>query len=376
MQLPLNDVTKYLTDNGWYKSSEIRDTFQIWHSNEFPESEVTLPLSEDHKRYDALLLDTIEELSVYLKIPHDTLIKQISPLDFDAIMVRAIADDVQNGSIPFDDGIKLLSSSYQLLKHCSSKMKSFKNKNKHLGSYYSHIGMGQTQIGSYVVAIHSPLYRVNSGEELNLFDSNSSLGRMINKLFYSKLAKVSSVFARESDIEVITQKLLELGIDKMDCDALIDIFGFKSHRDIEIKVNWSSKEYIEEKYQSPISFYSKDAQKIVEYREVLKAKKTEKSIQLSGEVADLHRGYDDDLGRAKLRTKYQDREVSVSFTVSENLYPIIASAHVAKKVVTLTGELEVLKVDNRMSANFKSLSDWQVCENLEIKELDSKMGHP
>lgn len=369
-QLPLNDVIKYLADNGWYKSSEIRDTFQIWHSHEFPESEVTLPLSKDHKRYDALLLDTIEELSAYLEVSHEALIKKISPLDFDAIMVRAIADDVQNGSIPFDDGIKLLSSSYQLLKNCSRKIQKFKNKNKHLGNYCNHIGMGQTQIGSYVVAIHSPLYRVNSEEEPNLFDSNSSLGRMINILFYSKLAKVSSVFARESDVEVITQKLLELGIDKKDCDALIDIFGFKAHRDIVIKVNWSSKEFIEEKYQSPISFYSKDSQKIVEYREFLKAKKTEKSIQLSGEVADLHRGYDDDLGRAKLRTKYQDREVSVSFTVSEDLYPIIAHAHVAKKVVILTGELEVLKVDNRMSANFKSLSGCQVSENIEIKKLD------
>ena len=107
-QLPLNDVTKYLAENGWHKSSEIRDTFQIWHNHEFPESEVTLPLSEEHKRYEALLLDTIEELSEYLKVPHEALIKQISPLDFDAIIVRAIADDVQNGSIPFDDGIKLL----------------------------------------------------------------------------------------------------------------------------------------------------------------------------------------------------------------------------------------------------------------------------
>jgi hypothetical protein len=127
-QLPLNDVTKYLAENGWHKSSEIRDTFQIWHNHEFPESEVTLPLSEEHKRYEALLLDTIEELSEYLKVPHEALIKQISPLDFDAIIVRAIADDVQNGSIPFDDGIKLLSSAYKLLKHCSSKIQKFKNK--------------------------------------------------------------------------------------------------------------------------------------------------------------------------------------------------------------------------------------------------------
>ncbi|EPI0764002.1 hypothetical protein [Vibrio alginolyticus] len=370
MQLPLMDVTKYLAENGWYKASEIRGTFQIWHSHEFPDSEVTLPLSESHKRYETLLLDTLDELSEYLKVPHDALLMQISPLDFDAIKIRAIADDVQNGSIPFDDGIKLLSSSYKLLKHCANKMQKFKNKNKHLASYYNHIGMGQTQFGSYVVAIHSPLYRVSTEEEPKLFDGNSSLGRMINKLFHSKLAKVSYIFEQESDIELITQKLLELGVDKKDCDALIDIFGFKSHRDIEIKVDWSSKESIEEKYKCPISFYSRDAQKVADYREVLKAKKTEKNIQLSGEVADLHRGYDDDFGRAKLRTKYHDRDVSVSFTVREDLYPVIAHAHVTKKVITLTGELEVVNVDNRITANYKSLSDWEICENLEIEVLD------
>lgn len=38
--------------------------------------------------------------------------------------------------------------------------------------------------------------------------------------------------------------------------------------------------------------------------------------------------------------------------------------------MTLTGELEVIKVDNRVSANFKSLSDCQLCENLEFKEFD------
>lgn len=226
--------------------------------------------------------------------------------------------------------------------------------------------MGQTQLGSYVVSLHSPLYRVGTSEESELFDGNVSLGRMINKMFYAKLAKVSAVFSEEVDNEIIIQKLLELRLDKKECDALIDIFGSKAHRDFEVKIDWSSKELIEDKYDSPISFFARDAQKIVKYREVLKEKKTEKNVQLSGEIADLHRGYEDELGRAKLRTKYQDREISVSFTVSEESYPIIANAHVEKKIVTLTGELEVLKFDNRFSANFKSLSDVFVCESLEI----------
>ena len=139
----------------------------------------------------------LEELSECLNISQEELMRNISPLNFDAIKVRAIAGDVEDGSIPFDDGLKLLFSSYKLLKSCSKKIQKFKNKNKHLSSYYSNIGMGQTQLGSYVVSLHSPLYRVGTSEESELFDGNVSLGRMINKMFYAKLAKVSAVFSEE-----------------------------------------------------------------------------------------------------------------------------------------------------------------------------------
>jgi len=107
-------------------------------------------------------------------------------------------------------------------------------------------------------------------------------------------------------------------------------------------------------------------QKIVDFRDALKRIKVEKNIKLSGEIENLHRGYDEELGTAKLRTKYRDKEISVSFTISEEEYPRIANAHVNKKIVTLTGELEVIIIDQRVTANFKSLAELSVCENLEF----------
>lgn len=365
-QLPMNTVTSFLGLNGWKKTSQIRGVFQIWHSEEFPNSEVTLPLDEDHKRYSLLLDDALEEISECLMIPIDILSEQISPQNFDTISVRAIGDDVKHGSIPFDDGIKLLLSSHKLLKQCSSKIKKFKNKTKHLNNYLNHIGMGQTQIGSYVVSIHSPLYRVTTADEPDLFDSDVSLGRIINKSFYSKIFEVSSLFSKKAKSELITQRLLEIGINKKDCDALIDIMGHQSHRDIEINVNWSPKESIEERYNKSINLYARDVQSIVDYREVLKEKKVENNIQLSGEIADLHRGYDDELGKAKLKAKYQEKDISISFSVSDEQYPLVANAHVNKRIVTITGELEVVKVEQKLTANYISVDDLSVTENLEI----------
>ncbi|MDO6642145.1 hypothetical protein Q4557_19550 [Shewanella sp. 5_MG-2023] len=364
--LSLPSVTSFLSLNGWKKTSEIRGAFQIWHSDEFPSSEVTLTLDEDHKRYRLLLDDALEEISECLMIPVGVLIEQISPQNFDTISVRAIGDDVKHGSIPFDDGIKLLSSSHKLLKHCSNQVKRFKNKSKHLSNYLNHVGMGQTQIGSYIVSIHSPLYRVNTDDEPDLFDSDISLGRIINKSFYSKIFEVSSIFSKKINFELITQSLLEIGIDKKDCDALIDIMGSQSHRDIEINVNWSPKESIEERYCKSIHLYARNVQYIVDYREILKEKKVENNIQLSGEIADLHRGYDDELGKAKLRTKYQEKDISISFSVSDEQYLTVANAHVNKIIVTITGELEVVKVEQKLTAHFITIDDLSVTENLEI----------
>ena len=301
-----------------------------------------------------------------MEIEEVSLVNKIFPQNFDAITVRAIGNDVEHGSIPFEDGLKLLTASHKLLKHCSRSLRKFKNKNKHLNSYFNHIGMGQTQIGSYIVSIHSPLYRVNTNDEPELFENNVSLGRMINKSFYSKISKLSKIVNGDTNPEKVIEDLLYIGVDKKDCDSLIDIFGHQSHRDIEININWSPKETIEERYLTSIQLYSRNVQKIVDFRDALKRIKVEKNIKLSGEIENLHRGYDEELGTAKLRTKYRDKEISVSFTISEEEYPRIANAHVNKKIVTLTGELEVIIIDQRVTANFKSLAELSVCENLEF----------
>lgn len=371
--LPLSSVLSFLMENGWRKTSEIRGAFQIWHSDEFPSSEVTLPLSENHKRYELLLQDTLKELSEYLVINESSLVNQISPQNFDAITVRAIGKDVEYGSIPFDDGLKLLTASHKLLKGCSRRLRKFKNKNKHLSSYFNHIGMGQTQIGSYIISINSPLYRVDMNDEPELFESKVSLGRMINKSFYSKIYKLSKIVNDNTNSEKMIEELLDIGIDKKDCDSLIDIFGNQSHRDVEININWSPKESIEERYLNAIQLYSRNVKKIVEFRDALKRIKVEKNIQLSGEIENLHRGYDEELGKAKLRTKYQGKEISVSFTINEEEYTSIANAHVNKKIVTLTGELEVIKIEQRITANFRSLVKVSVCENLEIDFVQSNL---
>lgn len=369
-KLSLINVITFLSQNGWFKAFELRDAFQVWHSHEFSNSEVTLPLNENHKRYDMLLSETLDELSENLRLSKTTLIKHISPASYDSIMVRAIAEDVDDGTIPFEDGMKLLRSSFNLLKNCSTKIEKFKHKNKHLNNYFNDICMGQTKIGSYIVTIKSPLYRVESNDEPKLFDSDLSLGRRITTIFYHKLFEISEIFSNESNADIIIKKLLKLNIDKMDCDALIDIFGFKSHRDIEIKFNWSAKEPVAEKYNNSISLRSNDIQKIIDYRECLKTKNSQPNIELSGEIADLHRDYNDETGRARLKTKYQEREISVIFNVNEELYSEIANAHVNKKSVTLTGELETMKINNKITANFKSLTKWVVCENIEIPFLN------
>lgn len=365
-EIALPQIISYLYANGWVKNSIIRDTFQTWLHPSHVDYEVTLPISEGHKRYQSLLIDALEQLSEIEKIDRDIICKKIIMPSYDKIFFRVIADDVNDGKIPFEDGLELYHSAYRLIKEASLKVKSFKDKSKHLSKFKNSLSMGQTQVGSFVISIESPLYRVPSIENMELFSSDSSLGRMINILLFESLRDINNLVEKNSSDEEISNALINQGISKPVCDSLMNIFGDKSHRDFELNIDWSTKEALDKQYFKPIIVHSRNAPKIAHVRNLLESKKEDKSICLSGQIEDLHRSYNDSVGKAKLRTKLRGKDVSVIFSVSEEVYPQIAQAHVKKYSVKISGDVTSFKSSKRIIARFDDVDDIEINSNIEL----------
>ncbi|MEZ8273576.1 hypothetical protein AB6C54_20590 [Vibrio splendidus] len=363
-EIPLTQLVSFIEANGWSSNKNFNDNFNCWTNDSWSDYEITLPKSQEHRRYKSLMFDALEQLSEVENTNVDDLIKMIVVENFDNIFVRAIGDDVKEGIIPFGDGLNFLSAIHKLLKSASKDLKKFKNQSTHIGSFFNELGLGQTQVGSYVVSVHSPLYRLPSTNQIDLDSEASSLGRMINLSLFKKLTKITSIFASSDDV---VPQLLSLGLTSKECDSLIDLFGNKSHRDIEFKFDWSEKEKIPSAYKKTIMIRACNAKDLIEFREVLKVKTTKRSVTLSGEVADLHRTYEDEMGVAKLRAKYNNKQMKVSFNIDDKDYQQVAEAHANKKTITISGNLILFNYKNTLTASLDKVSNLIVNENVEIE---------
>lgn len=366
IKLTLLDLFAYLDKNNWKKAEVIRDAFQLWVNEKHPEFEIILPINESHVRFDSLSLDAVQQLAEAENVSFQALMKGIVEKTYDQIKLRVIAGDVKNGIIPFRDGLDMYESMYDLLRESSGKIQKFKNKTDHIQNFMNSIGMGQTEVGSYVITIDSPLYRVSVGDKQEDFISDSSLGRLVNMRLFKILKKMSEYLKSKSTEDELFLNLLSLELTPKTCDAVISLFGSQVHRDIEFDVHWSSKENISEYYSSSVGFSSKHASKIISFRDALSRRKKEIGFSLTGQIVNLHRDLKEKNGIARFKTKLYGRDVTVPFHVEDGKYSEVVNAHGKKYSVTVTGDLSSYLSRNRLFASFDEVSSIIIHENGEL----------
>ncbi|WP_444886483.1 hypothetical protein [Microbulbifer sp. JMSA008] len=369
----LADLERYLTSKGWLKVDALGTSFEIWVFPGLSMYEITLPVNEGHKRFRTLVDDALSQLCSKESLGYEELIRKIISPTFDRMLVRVVAGDVSKGRIPFNEGIDLYSSTFDLLKDSARCLHKFKDKQKHILAFKSEVMMGQTQVGSYIISLDSPLYEIGDSEVSGMFDQGKSLGRLINEKTFDKVRFISEFLddcelnADESKFdEFELHELTSKGITNTVCDSLLKLFGVKSHRDLELTFEWSPKEDIDESYKKSVFLSSKSSTKIRTLGELLKNRRKEASVTLVGNIEDLHRRYKDEDGRAKLKTKYKNREVGITFDVAKEIYDEIVGAHSKKYAVQITGEVHSFLSSKKMIAKFNSIEDIQIKKNGDL----------
>ncbi len=362
----LETLTSYLLRNNWIQSFPGASSFSIWNHDRFPDLEITLPIASQHKRTKYLVSDALEQLSSIGDESIEQIYKKITVKDHDQVSLRAIASDVSEGSINFEDGLNLYTSTQNIFKDICKSLPKFEEKSKHIAAFFNNFNMGQTQIGSFVINLNSPLYNANEKESMSGLESDSSLGRKINTQLFRKLESISNILNENSTESKYTAELLTLGISKNTSESIIKLFGNKSHRDIDFSVNWSEKEDIPATFNKKIVLHSSNAEKLRKYNSALEHKKNDKSVALTGQIESLSREYKNDIGKAKLRTKFKNKDVSISFSIADELYTKVANAHAKKYPVTVNGEVTSISKSKRLYATFTEVYSINVKENGEL----------
>ncbi|HCJ6374176.1 hypothetical protein [Citrobacter sp. RHBSTW-00671] len=341
------DFGKYLSINGWSLTSSRDSVFNIWESDDHPDYEVLQPLNPIASDFKRRVLDLIDVLSITQSKSTDSIISELNEASDDIIRIRVIHEDVVDGSIPFNDGVELFIKTKELLiSSARSLIKAQKGiyggkTPKIVSEYFDSLKLSQTEIGSYVLKIESPIFFTTSDQEdhCSIPFGRSVSERVVHSV--SKLEQAVNLFKDNNNYRHF-EEVVKYGVNASLCAAIIGLSGSNHNRSIEISIQPSPFANMENLRTKSIKICASDIPFIERARGYYSNQYSIPNYTLIGKVIKLARDNDFGHGIATIYERRNGRNFkrrTVECSLDEVSYNKAIDAHSRSLSIHLTGML-------------------------------------
>ncbi|MTC21809.1 MULTISPECIES: hypothetical protein [unclassified Providencia] len=349
------EFSKYLTSNGWVISIKKDGLFAIWESCEHPDYEILQPLNSKSSDFNCRVIDLVDVLSKTKNKSISDINSEINEISDDVIRIRVIHNDVDNGSIPFNDGVELFVKAKELL--VSAARSVFKvQKGFYSGkspeivtNYFDSLKLSQTEIGSYILKVASPIYQQDEDQSDHC---EVPFGRVVSsRIIHSvlKLEKAVESF-KETNNHIHFEQAIGDGVGAALCSAIVGLSGQRRNRTVEISIQPSPYASDENLKSRVVTVPSNDIPIIEHARDYYLDNYSAMNYELSGKVTKLDRDKDVDhdngvvtitetISLSKSKAKSKTRKVKV--ILNDKMYDEAIKAHEKSEVMRFIGTLIV-----------------------------------
>jgi len=339
--------SKYLEANNWVLDSKLSDIALIWHrkEEEYSNYEILMPTSKSLKDYNDRLLEAIDILADFYNKELLTVINDIIGFYTDIIKIQLIHSDVEDGTILFEDGIKLIDNAHDMLNAAAlstlSKKKSFSgNKPNEVTDFLDSLRLGQTEVGSYIINILAPL---NFEEEFTLFgEQNISFERKITKTLSNGLKSLKNAteeykVTREFSVFLET---IDKGVSSNLCKAVSELSGENRDKKVNIEIEYFNSIDKPQKVHK-YDFEKEEVQIIEEAASYLDEDFWFEQYTIQGFVTRLARDEDDEEGKITLDCYVEDKRKKVNVNLNKKQYDKAILAHKNENKLICIGDLHM-----------------------------------
>lgn len=266
--------------------------------------------------------------------------------DRDVIRVRAPrAND--DGSVAIDEGVSLVVHARNLLlsSACSAwepKATYRAGKVRKAEDYMNHVRLGQTERGSFVVTLLSPVppaLEQPLQPTLWPMEEDEPYERLVTRKFMDGLIaakKAIEQFNRGATFEVF-ENAVSSGVSANLCDAAARLV--ESGDGADISVTWARTRRTPEERRS-ITLVRAEGEVLKEAARLFHEKQPRPDERLEGFVTKLGREESAFDGNATLKAYVDDRIASIHVQFPQQMYERAIEAHRSKRPVVVTGTLE------------------------------------
>ena len=340
------EVAAYLRAKGWRQEADLAGKGSLWVFNS--EFDVTLPARRDLGDYVLRMGEVLRTLAAAEDRSELEVLRDVQTTTADLIRVRAPSRDAEAGTLALDEAVAFVGRSRDMIlaAACAAIDKRSvypKRKSQQAIDYLSHVRMGQTERGSYVLTIISPVApELRSAEGTPPpIEPEDPYERQVTRTLIESLNALDEA-AREAVVlgnMTPFHKAVTRGVSANLCDAVVGLSAVSAGEGLEIQASWSRTRPVDAK--TPVRvFLSSDAIPIIEeaarqFRET----GVSEDVEVQGVVTWLERSPEAKEGEVTITGDVDGQIRRVALRLGEQTYSEAVRAHEDRLMVQCTGDL-------------------------------------
>lgn len=335
---------------GWEYSEPFGETSDVYLHQTY--GEILLPRTQNIGDY---LNAVSRAFQSFVRVTEDSELATYQAIigsEFDVI--RFATDSIEDGSVYFDDALSLHNQAKEALLAAACATNNPNQAvyrlgaNKEASTYLEKVRLAQSERGSYVIKLHSP---VPPKFQVSLFDdepyedqpfARQVTTNLMNALEQSKLLVERAVIGNPEDIA----EFLKHGISANLCESIGNIL--QKSNNLKVSTTWSKARPRKEPMKS-VKFNESSSEYFKEIARVLKQKVPQRDVTLMAAIHKLARQGDSETGKIYFNAVVEDERRTISAELNEQSYTQAIVAHEGREMIEISGDLE--RVGSRWQMN-------------------------
>jgi hypothetical protein len=344
------ELAAYLRSKGWTQQADLQGKAILWiYEGDGVESDVTVPLRREFADYALRVQEVLQTLSRVEQRSELDILRDLLTAAADLVRVRAPSMDGDSGSLPLEQGVQFVERSRDMVlaAACAALDKRAffaKRKAQQAMDYLSHVRMGQTEHGSFVLTILSPVApELRSAQEAMSFITEVSepYERTVTRTLMQSLTSLDDA-ARTAVINgdmAPFQAAISQGVSANLCDAIVGLSEVTNGRGLDIQVSWARSRPVAESLPRHVFLAGDRIPVIKEAARHFRESAPLDDFEIVGWVKRLDRGHHVVEGEVTVVAPIDDQLRYVALCLDRDDYSKAVQAHEQRQTVRCVGDL-------------------------------------
>ena len=337
------DLIAYLRASGWSRETEIEQKASIWLKLDMlGQPDVVVPLRRDAADFALRISEVLGTLESVEQRSQEDIFKDLLTASSDLVRIRSITGETADGTIALDVGVSFVEHAREMIMAaaCATVVPRpywARRKPPKATEFMQTVRMGQTERGSYVLTLHSPVpptLRTDAPAE-------APFERQVTEMLMRSLAAIRESAQQAVDTGDLQpfRTAVHSGVSANLCDALVGLGRISPNNSIEVSVSWSRSRPIHGLNRSTATIPSDFIPVIQEASRLFKEAMPQDDFEILGFVEKLERVVGAGSGQASVNTLIDEQPRKVSLELGDPDYQVAVQAHRDSRPIYCIGEL-------------------------------------